>query len=263
MIADHYWCRRREVLLVEVRDLSVPALLARLRVERNEIVVRRLEEQPVAVHRHATIADVRAPARLPPVVPENMPVQRVHRPRIVGRRDVEDAVHLQNRSRQTRRSARRSRHGHRLLGYTAGDGGRPGRWAEPAAFAGVRSGRQAPHPGEGQVPNVGLVDLSEGAVPALRIVARIGRPRARRQPLAYQRPVRQTERNQKQQRGCLHFNVTRYAVRSWMSASRHRGSLSMCHCNGLVTTTFGIESCRAKLWYVPAESLSATTKAER
>src|SRR5205807_3203631 len=82
MIADHYWCRRREVLLVEVRDLSVPALLARLRVERNEIVVRRLEEQPVAVHRHATIADVRAPARLPPVVPENVPVQRLHRPRI-------------------------------------------------------------------------------------------------------------------------------------------------------------------------------------
>src|SRR5439155_18098030 len=180
----------------------------------------------------------------------------------VGRRDVEDAVHLQNRSRQTRRAARRSRHGHRLLSHTASDGGRTGRRAEPAALAGVRSGRQAPHPGEGQVPNVGLVDLSEGAVPALRVVARVGRPRVRRQTLAYQRPVRQTERNQKQQRGCLHFNVTRYAVRSWMSASRHRGSLSICHCNGLVTTTLGTESCRAKLRYLPSGSRRATTKAE-
>src|SRR5207253_6256412 len=52
------------------------------------------------------IADVRAPARLPPVVPENVPVQRLPRPRIVGRRDVEDAVHLQNRSRQDRKSTR-------------------------------------------------------------------------------------------------------------------------------------------------------------
>src|SRR5207302_4644373 len=32
-----------------------------------------------AVHPHAPIADVRAAARLPPVVPEHVPVQRVHR----------------------------------------------------------------------------------------------------------------------------------------------------------------------------------------
>src|SRR5438874_9325578 len=54
---------------------------------------------------YTTLFRSRAPARLPPVMPENVPIQRVHRPRIVGRRDVEDAVHLQNRSRQTRRAA--------------------------------------------------------------------------------------------------------------------------------------------------------------
>src|SRR5207249_7773011 len=145
MIADHYWCRRREVLLVEVRDLSVPALLARLRVERNEIVVRRLEEQPVAVHRYATIADVRAPARLPPVVPENVPVQRVHRPRIVGRRDVEDAVHLQNRSRQTRRAAGRSGNVHRIFRHTPGDRWRR-RWREESPFTTAGSSREAADP---------------------------------------------------------------------------------------------------------------------
>src|SRR5207248_10118392 len=59
-----------------------------------------------------------------------------------------------------------------------------------------------------------------------------------------------------------HFKVTRYAVRLWISESRHFGSMSICHCKGLVTTTFGIESCLAKLPYVPSGSLRATTKAE-
>src|SRR6266480_56170 len=269
MIADHYWCRRREVLLVEVRDLSVPALLARLRVERNEIVVRRLEEQPVAVHRHATIADVRAPARLPPVVPENVPVQRVHCPRIVGRRDVEDAVHLQNRSRQTRRAAGRSGNVHRICRHTPGDRWRR-RWREESPFA-TGSSREAADPREGEVPNVGRVDLRERAVPTLRIVARVGRPRVGRglrqqrgiPPLARQRPAWPAERNEEKQLGCFrHFRVTRYAVRLWMSESRHCESMSICHCNGLVTTTFGTESWRAKLRYLPSGSRRATTKAE-
>src|SRR2546425_6102767 len=125
------------------------------------------------------------------------------------------------------------------------------------------------------------------------MVARVGRPRAGRglaqqrgiQSLARQRPAWPTERNQEKKPGCSrhwphqrirvrqkrngdpsdrlrHFKVTRYAVRLWISESRHFGSMSICHCNGLVTTTFGIESCLAKLRYVPSGSLRATTKAE-
>src|SRR6266550_1341265 len=37
--------------------------------------------------------------------------------------------------------------------------------------------------------------------------------------------------------------------------------MSICHCTGLVTTTFGIASCLAKLRYVPSGVRSATTKA--
>src|SRR5437879_1799947 len=63
MITDYHGGHRREILLVKVRDLSVPALLARLRVERHEVGVRGLEEQPVAVHRHAAIAAERGRRR--------------------------------------------------------------------------------------------------------------------------------------------------------------------------------------------------------
>src|SRR4029077_18403175 len=99
-----------------------------------------------------------------------------------------------------------------------------------------------------------------------------GRPRVRgglgQQPrgqdLTGQGGFWQTEGHQQEQRAGLgHFNVTRYAVRLWMSASRHCGSWSRCHCCGLVTTTLGVESCRAKLLYVPSGSRSATMKAER
>src|SRR5438045_2038393 len=85
--------------------------------------------------------------------------------------------------------------------------------AGPDAGEGSWFGRQAPQPGEGQVPRVGLVDLSERAVAALRIVARIGRPCVRRQPLAHEQPGRETERNREEQRAGLHFKVTRYAVK--------------------------------------------------
>src|SRR5207247_3695671 len=91
-----------------------------------------------------------APARLPPVVPENVPIQRVHRPRIVGRRDLEDAVHLQNRSRQTRRAAGGSGNVHRIFRHTPGDRRRR-RWRKESPFATAGSSREAADPREGEV----------------------------------------------------------------------------------------------------------------
>src|SRR5207253_2017418 len=167
-------------------------------------------------------------------------------------------------------AAGRSGNVHRIFRHTPGDRRRRG-WRKEPPFATVGSRREAADPREGEVPNVGRVDLRERAVPTLRIVARVGRPRVGRgfgqqrgiHPLAHERPARHAERNQeKQPGGSCHFNVTRYAVRLWISESRHCGSMSICHCSGLVTTTLGIESCLAKLRYVPSGSLRATTKAE-
>src|SRR5207244_5446808 len=109
------------------------------------------------------------------------------------------------------------------------------------------------------------------SAPTRRIAAPVGRPlvdpgpgqQRGVPPLPHERPARHAKRNpEKQLGGSCHFNVRRYAVRLWISESRHCGSMSICHCSGLVTTTLGIESCLAKLRYVPSGSLRATTKAE-
>ena len=89
VIADDDRRHRREVLLLEVGDLDVPAFLAGSRVERDQVVVGRFEEQVVVPDRRAAIADVRAAARPPEVVPELAAVARVERPDVVGRSDVE------------------------------------------------------------------------------------------------------------------------------------------------------------------------------
>ena len=97
VIADHDRRHGGEILLVEIGDLLVPALLAGPRVERDQVIVRRFHVQPVALHAEAAIADVRAALGLPEVVPEVVAVARVDRPGVVGRGEVEDAVDLQNR----------------------------------------------------------------------------------------------------------------------------------------------------------------------
>ena len=56
---------RLRVLALHVGDLVVPALLPRRHVERDEIVVRREEVQPVVEDPDAAVADVVAAARLP------------------------------------------------------------------------------------------------------------------------------------------------------------------------------------------------------
>ena len=75
---------------VEIGDLDVPAFLAGFRVERDEVVVRRLEEQVVVPDRRAAIADVRRAARLPEVVPDFAAVERVERPHVVRGGDVQN-----------------------------------------------------------------------------------------------------------------------------------------------------------------------------
>ncbi len=96
MIADHDRRGRREVALREIGDRLVPALLARLRFERHQVIVRRLHVQIVVPHAQPAIADVRAALRLPEVMPEFAPVARIYRPRVIGHREVQRAVHFQH-----------------------------------------------------------------------------------------------------------------------------------------------------------------------
>ena len=80
----------------EAGDDFVPALLAGLGVERDQIIVRRLHVQPVAVHPQAAVADVRAAPGFPEVMPQLGAVARVDRPGIIRRRNIQNAVDLKN-----------------------------------------------------------------------------------------------------------------------------------------------------------------------
>ena len=102
--ADDDGRARRKVLALDVGDLVMPALFSRRRVERDEVVVRREEVQPVAEHADTAIADVDAAARLPEVVPVLAAGARVDRPHVIGRREVEDAVEHQRRRLDRRRT---------------------------------------------------------------------------------------------------------------------------------------------------------------
>ena len=85
VIADDNRRERREILLLEIGDFDVPALLAGARIERDQIVVGRLEVEVVVPHADAAAADVRTAARFPEVVPDLMAVARVDGPRVVRR----------------------------------------------------------------------------------------------------------------------------------------------------------------------------------
>ena len=76
----------------------MPALLAGLGVERDQVIVGRLHVQVVVPHAEAAIADVRAALGLPEVVPQLAAVARVHRPGVVRHGEVQRAVHLQHRA---------------------------------------------------------------------------------------------------------------------------------------------------------------------
>src|SRR5215472_2924172 len=65
VVADDHGGHRREVLLIEIRDFLVPALLARGGIEAYQVIVRSFEIEPVAPHADAAASDMRAASGLP------------------------------------------------------------------------------------------------------------------------------------------------------------------------------------------------------
>ena len=180
VVVDDHRSRGREVLLVEIRNLHVPALFARACVQRDEVIVGRLEEQVVVPERSAAVADVRTALGFPVVVPDHAAVPRIDRPHVVGRRDVEDVVHHQDRPFDIRRSA-----GRELAGAFAADNHpaarqprrrRRRRRRPPPRRTGAATRRQARHPCEREVLDRRLIDLRERAEAPACIVARVDRP---------------------------------------------------------------------------------------
>ena len=163
VVADRHRRRRQEILLAERRRLLVPALFAGPRVERNEIVVGGDEVEIVAPHRDAAVADVRAPLRLPEVMPQLVAVMRIERPHVVGRRDVQDVVDRENRALDRGRTAT----GDRAAPFAADDGGGG---AATGSAGDLRGERQR------QLLHVRLVDLRERAVAAAGVIAGVARP---------------------------------------------------------------------------------------
>src|SRR5678816_237527 len=96
VVADDDRRHRREVLLAERTEFTVPALFTRLRIKGDEVIVRGHEEEVVPPHSYSAVADVSPTLRLPEVVPEFVTIVRVERPRVVGRSHVEHAVHRQD-----------------------------------------------------------------------------------------------------------------------------------------------------------------------
>ena len=145
---------------------------------RDEVVVRRLHVQPLAVEAQSLVGSMRAALRLPVVVPDNRAGVSVDGPGIVGRGGVQNSLRLQNRAAHAdgRRGAEQTS-GHHGLGYfTAHDGGRAGRPQTSALIRG-RPARQARRPGQRHVLDVDGVDLREAAETPAGIIARIRRPR--------------------------------------------------------------------------------------
>ncbi len=105
MVLDDHRRVRREVLLIERRDLVLPDLLAGLRVEAHHPVVVQLEIDVVAPHPETARLQARAAPRLPVVLPQHRAVARVDRVDVARRRRVDDAVDGQDAAAEARRSA--------------------------------------------------------------------------------------------------------------------------------------------------------------
>src|SRR6185436_3561392 len=82
----------------EVSDLDVPPFLARARIERDQIVVGRLEKEVVPPHGRAAVTDVRAALRPPKIPPQLAPIARVEGPDIIWSRHVENVIDVEDRA---------------------------------------------------------------------------------------------------------------------------------------------------------------------
>src|SRR5690242_18863880 len=69
VVADHNRRSGGEIFERKVRDLHTPAKFACSGFERNQVIVRGLEIEPIAPDTDATVTDVDAALRLPFVVP--------------------------------------------------------------------------------------------------------------------------------------------------------------------------------------------------
>ena len=172
VIPDHDGRRSREVALLQVGNRLVPALLAGLGIERDQVVVGRLHEQVAVPHRHAAIADVRAALGLPEVVPEFAPVDRVDRPGVIRHGDVQHAVHLEHRPLD--RAAARWNVARPFAAHDQFR--RPAAPESSAASAIARPGRQPCHPGQREMLDVRLVDLRQRTVTLAGVIAVVSRP---------------------------------------------------------------------------------------
>ena len=197
----------------------MPALLARFGVERDQVIVRRLHVEIVIPHSETAVADMGPALGLPEVMPKLMAIAGINRPTIVWHGDVQSSVYLEHRplhrataSRDISRTFASDDHA----------------WLFIAALLGSRSRRncripracrQLRHPSQGQIFDVGTIDLSKRAVPLAGVVAVVGRPRIlewleqflRRHssPLA-EGSDREKEKGKRQQNFLQdHFRVTR------------------------------------------------------
>src|SRR5688572_3701514 len=170
MVVDDDRCRGQEVLLIEVGDFLVPTLLARTRIERDQVIVWRDEEEVVAPHGGAAIADVRATSRPPEEAPQQVTVLCIERPDVVWRSDIQDAVDGERGALDRRRPNKLA-----VADTAFNDRGRrrPERWCD---YRGARPRGHGRRPGQAEVLHVRLVDLLERAVASSGVVARIGRP---------------------------------------------------------------------------------------
>ena len=214
VVVDDDRRHRVEVLLLETGQLPGPALLAGARVERDQVVVGRHEKQIVVPHPDATVSDVRPPARLPHVVPHFPPGAAVDRPGVVRCRHIQHTIDLEDRPFDLRRTVPDK--------VTDAAHDQRDQWRAGAVG-------QSPGPCEREVPDVGLIDLGEGAVASARVIAVIGGPRLTEwlvracragSALRVHRQRRDQQGRRKQQdphRRSL--SDARYAVTLWMSLS--------------------------------------------
>ena len=97
VIADDHGRDGRSVVELRVGQANLPTLLARSRVETHQVTVGRLKEQPVAVHTHAAVADGAARVGWILIVPQLAAGAGIGGPNMIGRGEVENAVHHQRR----------------------------------------------------------------------------------------------------------------------------------------------------------------------
>ena len=175
VVADHHRRHGREILVGQFRDLHVPALVPRAGIQRDQVVIRGLEEQRVVPQRGSSACDMCAAPGLPEVVPQLRPGAGIERPGIVRGRHVQHPGNLQHRAFH-----RGSRDGEVPLALAPDDSDRTARWQERIPRAAVPDLAVHPsRPGKGEVTHIALVDQLQVAVALPRVVPGVGGPRVR------------------------------------------------------------------------------------